>query len=176
MTGDGPVGLTAAFVIDSGGRAAPLARRLGAVRRPLGDRLVCGWVYGEARTNADDAGFSTVEAVEDGWWYTAPLPGQRRALAYFTDADLPAAQLPHDRGMLVASATATAAIGPLIDECAFVPLRGGIRAAHSSVSTARVRAGLPPVMRASASIPSHRKDCCMPYSRGSRLRRRQINI
>jgi flavin-dependent dehydrogenase len=82
MTRDGPVGLTAAFVIDSGGRAAPLARRLGAVRRPLGDRLVCGWVYGEARTNADDAGFSTVEAVEDGWWYTAPLPGQRRALAY----------------------------------------------------------------------------------------------
>ena len=133
MTRDGPVGLTAAFVIDSGGRAAPLARRLGAVRRPLGDRLVCGWVYGEARTNADDAGFSTVEAVEDGWWYTAPLPGQRRALAYFTDADLPAAQLAHDRGMLVASATATAAIGPLIDECAFVPLRGGIRAAHSSV-------------------------------------------
>jgi hypothetical protein len=75
MTRDGPVGLTAAFVIDSGGRAAPLARRLGAVRRPLDDRLVCGWVYGEARTNADDAGFSTVEAVEDGWWYTARYRG-----------------------------------------------------------------------------------------------------
>ena len=29
-----------------------------------------------------------MEAVELGWWYTAPVPGRRRLLAYFTDADL----------------------------------------------------------------------------------------
>ena len=95
-TRDGPVGLRAAFVVDCGGRAAPVGPppRSGAsaLGRPAGLRL--GLRRGE--TNADDAGFSTVEAVEDGWWYTAPLPGQRRALAYFTDADLPAAQLAHN--------------------------------------------------------------------------------
>lgn len=31
---------------------------------------------------------SWVEAVEGGWWYTAPVPGRRRVLAYFTDSDL----------------------------------------------------------------------------------------
>jgi flavin-dependent dehydrogenase len=132
-TAEGPVELTAAMVIECGGRAAPLARRLGAVRQALGDRLVCGWVQGEARTNAGDPGFSTIEAVEDGWWYTAPLPGQRRVLAYFTDADLPAARLVHNHGMLMASAMVTEEIGPLLGECAFVPVHGGIGAAHSSV-------------------------------------------
>jgi flavin-dependent dehydrogenase len=37
--------IAAAMVIDAGGRAAPLARRLGAEVR-IDDRLVCGWVYG----------------------------------------------------------------------------------------------------------------------------------
>ncbi len=29
-----------------------------------------------------------VEAVEDGWWYSAPLPDRRFAVAYLTDGDL----------------------------------------------------------------------------------------
>jgi flavin-dependent dehydrogenase len=28
-----------------------------------------------------------VEAVENGWWYSAPVPGERLVLAYMTDAD-----------------------------------------------------------------------------------------
>jgi flavin-dependent dehydrogenase len=34
---------------------------------------------------------SLVESDEDGWWYTAPQSSGGRLVAYFTDADLPAA-------------------------------------------------------------------------------------
>lgn len=129
---DGPVALTAAFVIDCGGRAAPVARRLGARRRTAGDRLVCGWVQGKAPPCGRGAGFSTVEAVEEGWWYTAPLPEERRVLAFFTDADLPAVRLAHNCQLLLTRARATQEIGPLLAECAFFPVRGGFGAAHNS--------------------------------------------
>ena len=54
----------------------PLARRLGA-RREVLDRLVCGWACGRVLASGRGAGLTTVEAVENGWWYTAPTP--RRA-------------------------------------------------------------------------------------------------
>jgi hypothetical protein len=54
-------------------------------------------------------------------------------LAFFTDADLSAARLAHNCQALVATAMATAEIGPLLAECAFVPLRSGFAAAHNSV-------------------------------------------
>lgn len=96
---------TARVVIEAGGRAAHVAHRLGA-RRQVHDRLVCAWVHGRADPAGRGAGFSFVEAAEHGWWYSAPLPGRRRVLAFHTDADLPAAQIarspphysmPHDR-------------------------------------------------------------------------------
>ena len=31
---------------------------------------------------------TTVESVREGWWYTTPLPGGRRVVAYLTDEDL----------------------------------------------------------------------------------------
>ena len=37
-------------------------------------------------TAIDDA--TLIEAVEDGWWYSAVLPDSRLVLAYMTDADL----------------------------------------------------------------------------------------
>ena len=37
---------------------------------------------------------SLVEAVPEGWWYTAPLPSGRRFVACFTDADLAPARSP----------------------------------------------------------------------------------
>ncbi|HUX88720.1 MAG TPA: tryptophan 7-halogenase [Chloroflexota bacterium] len=85
----GSVTLTTDFLIDAGGRSAAVARRLGAHRR-VEDDLLCGWAYGQVERAGRWEGFSYVEAVEDGWWYTAPLPGRRRVLAFHTDADLPA--------------------------------------------------------------------------------------
>jgi flavin-dependent dehydrogenase len=76
------------FVVDAGGRMAPLARLLGARPQPR-DRLVCGWTHGSAR---GDAGTTVTIAEKSGWWYTAPLPNGRRVLAFHTDADLPIAK------------------------------------------------------------------------------------
>ena len=128
----GQVDVAAGFAIDAGGRAAPLARRLGAQRRAT-DRLVCGWVHGWARRIGRGAGLTTVEAVENGWFYTAPLPEERRVLAFLTDADLPAAAIARNSARLVESVTATREIRAVLAESKFVPIDGGFTAAHSSV-------------------------------------------
>ncbi|EPD91940.1 MULTISPECIES: NAD(P)/FAD-dependent oxidoreductase [Streptomyces] len=77
------------WVIDATGRAAALAVRCGA-RRRVRDRLTALHAFLEADPRDTDR-CSLVESDEDGWWYTAPQPSGGRLVAYFTDADLPAA-------------------------------------------------------------------------------------
>lgn len=140
-TGRGEAEVRARVVIDAAGRGAPLARRLGARRQRL-DRLACGWLYGRddvetaaAAVSAQGAGrgFSQVEACRDGWWYSAPLPGGRRVLAFHTDADLaPPAGL-RDGASLLAAARALPGMGPLLAASRFVPDGGAMAtAAHSA--------------------------------------------
>jgi flavin-dependent dehydrogenase len=80
----------APVVIDASGRRADHARHRGA-RRISGDRLIAV-LTSYARADDDDA-MTTVEAVEDGWWYTCPIPNHRRVVAFLTDGDLLAAEL-----------------------------------------------------------------------------------
>jgi len=131
-TSQGEQRLAARFAIDAGGRGAPLARRLGARRRVI-DRLICGWVYGSARPTGLGAGLTVVEAVEDGWWYTAPISNNRRVLAFLTDADLPQARIAHDGTRLVEHTAAAGEILAILTEGEFLPLGGGFTAAHSAV-------------------------------------------
>ena len=128
----GEVDLAVRFAIDAGGRAAPLARLLGA-RRRRSDRLVCGWLHGPARGIGRGAGLTIVEAVEDGWWYTTPIPGGRRVLAFLIDADLPAARIAHQRRWLNETAARAREITAVLAESQFAPAAGGFIAAHSSV-------------------------------------------
>jgi flavin-dependent dehydrogenase len=89
----------AKFLIDATGRASWLAQRLG-VRRFNWDRLV-GVVgsYGTPPEWTGD-GRTLVEAVEEGWWYSALVPGGQLVVACMTDADaLPAA--PRDLGQFL---------------------------------------------------------------------------
>ncbi|QRX89949.1 FAD-dependent oxidoreductase [Streptomyces noursei] len=81
------------WVVDATGRRAAIATRCGA-RRKTHDRLTAIHLTlaPAAGTEAAD-GSSLVASDEDGWWYTALLPSRRRLVAYFTDADLPAAAL-----------------------------------------------------------------------------------
>ena len=79
----------ARWVIDATGRSSWLARRQGASRQSL-DRLIA-LVRFASRSSTDDRTF--IEARPEGWWYAAGLPGDRLAVAFFTDADL----LPPDR-------------------------------------------------------------------------------
>jgi flavin-dependent dehydrogenase len=78
--------LRARFLIDATGRSSWLPRRLGARRRPC-DRLigVIG-VFDVAVEERDPR--LLLEAAEFGWWYSAPLPDDRMAVAYMTDFDL----------------------------------------------------------------------------------------
>ncbi|MFF0410470.1 tryptophan 7-halogenase [Kitasatospora sp. NPDC004745] len=79
------------WLVDATGRRAALATAAGA-RRTVDDRLVALHLTLPAPAEPVADASTLVEAVPDGWWYTALLPGGRRLLARYTDADLPSAR------------------------------------------------------------------------------------
>jgi flavin-dependent dehydrogenase len=80
--------LEAQFLVDATGRASWLAQRLGA-RRIVWDRLVgVVGLFNAVDHAADRDPRMLLEAAKNGWWYSAPLPGARLAVAYMTDFDL----------------------------------------------------------------------------------------
>jgi 2-polyprenyl-6-methoxyphenol hydroxylase-like FAD-dependent oxidoreductase len=78
----------AAVLVDATGRTPSPARRCG------GHRIVCDRLVGLVRLIPSAASGpaadrrTLVEALEHGWWYTAPLPGGRHIAIFLTDADL----------------------------------------------------------------------------------------
>lgn len=83
--GAGSVRVAAPVVIDAGGRGSRLLREQ-AGRPAAHDRLVCAWTHLPLVRRAQAVTY--VQSEPDGWWYTAPLPGGRRVLAFHSDADL----------------------------------------------------------------------------------------
>lgn len=131
-TATGSLVLTADLLIDAGGRAVPIARRLGG-RAQASDRLVCAWVYGHDKHDGG-RGLTYVEAVENGWWYTAPLPKGRRVLAFHSDADLLPAQTLRERNGLMRHADAVWELAALLATVGFVSdSETRITAAHSAL-------------------------------------------
>jgi flavin-dependent dehydrogenase len=59
------------MLVDATGRKAILASRLGA-KTDVADRLIGAVSFCE---NSETAQWTLIEAVEDGWWYSVPLPG-----------------------------------------------------------------------------------------------------
>jgi flavin-dependent dehydrogenase len=85
--------LHARFVVDASGRASMVARARGVARHAF-DRLMAVAAYvkpGPGGPASDRA--TLIEAVEDGWWYSALLPADQMIVAYMTDADLMKHQL-----------------------------------------------------------------------------------
>jgi flavin-dependent dehydrogenase len=79
------IALEARFVVDATGRASSIARSAGATRIAH-DELV-GLVG--IPTSLEDREFYTMtEVTDDGWWYSALLPGERYVAIFMTDADL----------------------------------------------------------------------------------------
>lgn len=91
-------------LVEARGRAGRLPSSAGG-RRIVADRLVCAWLVGREVGSAS-AGVTYTEAEPDGWWYTAPLPGERRVLGFHTDADLAAARETRHRAALLGRAAA----------------------------------------------------------------------
>ena len=72
------------WVVDASGRAGAMVSRHDSVRVTCDDQVALIGVV------ADVGGehITTVETVREGWWYTTPLPHERRVVALVTDADL----------------------------------------------------------------------------------------
>lgn len=80
--------LRARFLVDATGRASWLAGTQGSSRITY-DHLVgitSFWSPSSPQSVNDNP--TLIEAVEEGWWYSAVLPDSRLVLAYMTDADL----------------------------------------------------------------------------------------
>lgn len=136
VTLDTPAGtcrLRANVLIDAGGRSAMLSRRLGA-RRFRKDKLICGWLYGHENEHSGDR-LAHIEASEHGWWYSAPLPGQRRVLAFYTDSDLPMAHVMRTTNWLLDTARRLPSLGQQLASVGFATnMNIKLAAAHSAVS------------------------------------------
>jgi flavin-dependent dehydrogenase len=81
----------APMLVDAAGRSASPARHL-AGRRIVSDRLVGLVGFTGAEGYAGDRR-TVIEAVECGWWYSAPLPDGNQVAVFMSDGDLlPAGQ------------------------------------------------------------------------------------
>lgn len=77
----------ARFILDCSGRSAIVARHLSTRKRV--DRLVAAYTFlNRANHDIEPTPATLIEALPNGWWYSALLPDNRMALAYFTDPDL----------------------------------------------------------------------------------------
>jgi flavin-dependent dehydrogenase len=72
------------MLVDATGRKALLSSKLGSLAR-VADQLV-GVVA--LIDSSETARWTLIEAVEDGWWYSAPLPHGQMVVTFMTDADL----------------------------------------------------------------------------------------
>lgn len=79
--------IEADWLIDATGRAASIARALGA-RKVAHDAQIAFHQRLHSAHDDDHDGRTWVEAVEDGWWYSVLLPSRQRLVAFLTDADL----------------------------------------------------------------------------------------
>ncbi|MDQ1833061.1 FAD-dependent monooxygenase [Massilia scottii] len=78
--------LSAAYVIDCSGRNSVMVRQQQCPVLQT-DRMVGVYAYYEAGDDHERVQRTLVETTADGWFYLAPLPGRRTAVAFMTDAD-----------------------------------------------------------------------------------------
>lgn len=76
--------LSGRMLVDATGRKAMLASRLGG-KADVADRLIGAVSFCE---KSEIAQWTLIEAVENGWWYSVPLPDAGMVFAYMTDSDL----------------------------------------------------------------------------------------
>jgi flavin-dependent dehydrogenase len=74
------------FIVDATGRPCRIARALGIQRARLD--LLTGIAACFTLRKFNKPHYTYIEAVEQGWWYAAPLTGMRLATTFMTDTDL----------------------------------------------------------------------------------------
>jgi flavin-dependent dehydrogenase len=120
----------ASLLVDARGRVARPIRAFEA-RRCIADRLICGWVLGDAGGETEGAGIIYTEAEAEGWWYTAPAPGDARIVAFHSDADLAAAADAYKPAALISRARGLPGVAAMLANTRFdPPLDSGFCAAY----------------------------------------------
>jgi flavin-dependent dehydrogenase len=122
--------LGARFVVDVTGSRSAFARSVGAQPRFL-DRLIFLYGFFDTSDGSSSLQLTMLEAAETGWWYAAPLPRRRLAVAFATDPDVVRRETLAREDRWFAALLRTQHIAPRLDGCRFV--RGSliVRAAPS---------------------------------------------
>ncbi|MDP9194735.1 MAG: hypothetical protein M3P06_23815 [Acidobacteriota bacterium] len=94
LTAETMENIAARYVIDATGRHAAFARTRGA--HAIADDTLTGLVA-LFEGGPENQTATLVEAIEDGWWYSARLPENRIVVALMTDADFVRAGHLHER-------------------------------------------------------------------------------
>ena len=120
--------IAARFVIDASGRQSNFARQLGIGRTHF-DKLIACWA---TLPDNDSNKMSTIVATIQGWWYSAPLPGNKRIIAFQTDSDLMDQQPIKDAGQFIELARQCPAMTKFLDNGIGEITFHGITAANST--------------------------------------------
>lgn len=76
----------ARFLLDATGRSSVFARRMGRGLERLDSLVAVGGTFPTSELR-ESIGYTSVEARPEGWWYSAPLPGDKISVTLMTDAD-----------------------------------------------------------------------------------------
>ena len=122
--------LSVRFVVDATGSRSAFARRAGARPRFL-DCLTFLYGFFDTSDGSSSLQLTMLEAAEAGWWYAAPLPRRRLAVAFASDPDIVRHNTLAREDRWFAALLRTRHIAPRLDGCRF--LRGSlvVRAAPS---------------------------------------------
>ncbi|KAA5533719.1 FAD-dependent monooxygenase [Taibaiella lutea] len=83
-TDNEPFDIVSKFVVDASGRSSVFAKQL-KIARMHSDKLIAHWA---TMPDREENRMSTISSAETGWWYSAPLPDNKRVMAMHTDPDL----------------------------------------------------------------------------------------
>ncbi|MBB1303188.1 tryptophan 7-halogenase [Pseudoalteromonas sp. SR44-8] len=121
------INIASQFVIDATGREAHFAKKYTA--RKQHDRLISCWA---TVANTIENQLGSICATQNGWWYSAPLPNQRRVLAFQTDPDLLTKGLQRDAKLFTQHAQCYANQAKILDVCQQPITLHGIVSANST--------------------------------------------
>lgn len=85
--------IKADFVVDASGRRSWFARQQGAQRTSFDNLVAVAAMMGTKSETIDQDSLTMVEAVVEGWWYAALIPGMKLVAVYLSDADLESTRL-----------------------------------------------------------------------------------
>ena len=122
--------ISAQFVIDATGRQSHFVRKLG-IKRHYIDKLMACWI---TMPDHQQNKMSVISACENGWWYSAVVPNNKRVLAFHTDSDLMDRNTIQSNDSFVALAQSNQVISAILEKSGNDIELQGIVAANSSCS------------------------------------------